>query len=92
MRGCEIRHLRWRDIDLLGRTVTIRKSKTEAGQRVIPLNKAAFAAIWELRRRSRQMGTQHATFTVPVAESFDRPKNAGTEKLADSVAQTYEGY
>lgn len=48
MRGCEIRELRWSDIDLLERTVTIRRSKTRAGERVIPLNGDAFAIILEL--------------------------------------------
>src|SRR5580700_11050193 len=32
MRGCELRALRWRDVDFLERTVTVRRSKTEAGK------------------------------------------------------------
>ena len=36
MRGCEIKELRWRDVDMIGRSLTVRKSKTEAGERVIP--------------------------------------------------------
>jgi integrase len=36
MRGCEIKNLRWRDIDLMSKLLTIQKSKTEAGERVIP--------------------------------------------------------
>ena len=31
MRGCEIKQLRWRDIDLIGRTLATRKSKTDRG-------------------------------------------------------------
>jgi integrase len=31
MRGCEIKQLRWRDIDLIERTLTVRRSKTDAG-------------------------------------------------------------
>jgi len=38
MRACEIRGLCWRDVDLLEHTVIVRRSKTEAGERVIPLN------------------------------------------------------
>jgi integrase len=53
MRGCEIRGLRWRDIDLIDRTLTIYRSKTQAGERVIPLNADAWAAILELRERSQ---------------------------------------
>ena len=35
MRGCEIKQLRWRDIDLMEKTLVVGKSKTEAGERVI---------------------------------------------------------
>jgi integrase len=52
MRGCEIRGLCWRDVDFIERTLTIRRSKTEAGQRVIPLNADAWAAVLELRERA----------------------------------------
>jgi integrase len=38
MRGCEIKQLCWRDVDLMEKTLTVRKSKTEAGERVIPLH------------------------------------------------------
>jgi integrase len=31
MRACEIKSLRWYDVDFLASTVTVRKSKTEAG-------------------------------------------------------------
>jgi len=53
MRACEIRGLQWRDIDFIERTVVVRHSKTEAGERVIPLNDAAFGAIRELRDRAK---------------------------------------
>src|SRR4029077_13371017 len=51
MRGCEIKQLRWQDVDLLQRTRVIRKSKTEAGERVIPLNTDAWDTILSLYRR-----------------------------------------
>jgi integrase len=51
MRGCELKGLRWRDVDFIARTVTIRRSKTEAGIRTIPLNINAWQAILELRER-----------------------------------------
>jgi len=56
MRGCEIKELRWRDVDMIGRSLTVRKSKTEAGERVIPLNSDAWAVILELYRRSETLG------------------------------------
>ena len=45
MRACEIRGLRWRDINFFDQTLTVRRSKTEAGERLIPLNTEAWAAI-----------------------------------------------
>src|SRR5207247_306767 len=44
MRGCEIKQLKWRDVDLMERTLTIRKSKTEAGERIMPLNADSWKA------------------------------------------------
>jgi integrase len=56
MRGCEIKHLRWGDVDLMNRTLAISKSKTEAGERIIPLNANAYSAILELRDRAKLTG------------------------------------
>jgi len=53
MRGCELRGLQWRDVSLIDKTLTIRQSKTEAGERVIALNTDALAAILELRERAK---------------------------------------
>jgi len=53
MRGCEIKSLRWRDIDLLSRTLTVKRSKTEAGERVIPLNMDALGVVLALRERAK---------------------------------------
>ena len=55
MRGCELKGLQWRDVDLMERTLTIRVSKTDAGLRTIPLNAQAWAAILELRERSKSL-------------------------------------
>jgi len=35
-RGIELKHLRWRDVDLFERCMVIRRSKTQAGHRNIP--------------------------------------------------------
>ena len=52
MRGCELKALRLCDVDLMNRTVTIPKSKTDGGRRVIPLNDAAVGAMKELLKRA----------------------------------------
>ena len=58
-RGCELKGLQWLDIDLINRAITIRRSKTEAGLRVIPLNADAISAMTALYRRALQLGAVH---------------------------------
>jgi integrase len=53
MRAGEIRGLQWRDVDLIEHTLMVRRSKTEAGERVLPLNADAWTVILELRERSK---------------------------------------
>jgi len=70
MRGCEIKALRWYDVDFLASTATIRKSKTEAGQRVIPLNEDALSAMRELySRASAIQATQPDHYVFPACEN-----------------------
>src|SRR5439155_22376544 len=58
-RGCEIKGLRLADIDLIGRKMTIRRSstKTDAGCRVVPLNRAAAWALARLLERATMLGS-----------------------------------
>jgi integrase len=56
MRGCELKNLLWRDVNLVDCTLTIRRSKTEAGERVIPLNSEAMKVIFELLGRAEIFG------------------------------------
>jgi len=76
MRGCEIRQLRWGDIDLMDHSLTIRRSKTRAGERVIPLNANAFSAIMQLRDRAQALfGTdlQLDWYVFPSCEGYSKP-------------------
>ncbi len=40
MRKCELKQLRWRDVDFIERTLAVRRvtTKTDAGERATPLN------------------------------------------------------
>ena len=70
MRSCEIKELRWRDVDMIGRSLMVKKSKTDAGERVIPLNADAWAVILELYRRSQKLGcTESSHFLFPACET-----------------------
>jgi integrase len=70
MRGCELKGLRWRDVNLLDSAVTVRRSKTEAGERVIPLNADAQAAILELYKRAQAFqATELHHYIFPACEN-----------------------
>jgi integrase len=78
MRGCEIRGLRWRAVDFIERTATVRRvtTKTDAGERIIPLNPHAWAVILELRERAKLLfgaEPQPDWYVFPHAEGFRRP-------------------
>jgi integrase len=72
MRGCEIKGLRWKDVDLIDRSLKVGRAttKTDAGERVIPLNANAMAAIVELYRRSQAIGaTEPNHHLFPACEN-----------------------
>ena len=70
MRGCELKGLRWSDIDLLDLTVTVRRSKTDAGERVIPSNANAMSAVLELYQRAKRFGTSEPmNYVFPACEN-----------------------
>jgi integrase len=76
MRGCELKGLRWGDIDLLARTLTVRRSKTAAGERVIPLNADALAAVLRLRERAKTLFGDSISpdwYVLPHAEGYTKP-------------------
>jgi integrase len=70
LRGCELRNLRWRNVDLIGGSLVVNKSKTEAGERVIPLNRDAMKAILELYKRSQSLNASLLDhFVFPACEN-----------------------
>jgi integrase len=69
MRGCELKGLRWCDVNLIDRILTVRHSKTEAGERTIPLNADAMAVVLELYRRAQTGGgTELSHYVFPACE------------------------
>jgi integrase len=70
MRGVEIKNLHWRDVDLPRKSFTIRRSKTAAGLRSIPMNDDAYAAVTELWSRASAVGgTLPNHFIFPACEN-----------------------
>ena len=74
-RIAELTALRWRDVDLAGNRITIRKSKTDAGMRQIDLLPA-------LRDELAAYKAQ-APDTQP--EAFVFPSAVGTERLGENI-------
>ena len=66
-RGCELKGLQWSDVDLFARTLTIRKSKTAAGERIVPLTDVAVSALGRLRRRAEGLGAVEPSHYVFAA-------------------------
>jgi integrase len=75
LRKNEIRTLRWRQIDLIERTLTVGRTKTEGGSgRLIPLNSVAYAAT--VRWASRFPEAKPEDYVFPTCEDarIDCPK------------------
>jgi integrase len=63
MRVTELRMLLWRQVDLLGRTITVGRSKTPGGEgRMIPLNQDAFTTLVEWRAQFESPLKDHFVF------------------------------
>ena len=90
MRGCEIKGLRWRDVDMIGRALTVQRSKTEAGERVIPLNADAWDVILALYRRSQELGGfEPGHFLFPAIKGEHKTGQQGEgEKKKDKIDPT----
>ncbi len=69
MRGCEIKQLQWRDMDLLNRAILVRTSKTDAGERLIPMNDETLEIVMRLRERAKGFnGTEPQHYVFPACE------------------------
>ena len=83
--------LQWSDVDLFARTLTIRKSKTAAGERVIPLTDVASSALARLRTRAETFGpveTSHYVFAAFVPKfTFSGNKVIGYNVTAATTLQ-----
>ena len=63
LRNAELRLLRWRQIDLLEKTVTVGKSKTAGGEgRVVPLSDTALSVVQDWRRQFPDAAPAHYVF------------------------------
>ena len=81
LRKNEIRTLRWQQIDLLARTLTVGRTKTEGGSgRTIPLNSVAYAAAVRWASRFPEAKPEHYVFPSCEAAGIER-EHPDTERI-----------
>ncbi|MDA1316244.1 MAG: site-specific integrase, partial [Acidobacteria bacterium] len=68
-RGCELKGLQLKDVDLMEGQIHIRSSKTQAGVRVVPLNQTALWAATRLYERAKKLGASEPEhYLFPACE------------------------
>ncbi|HEV3330171.1 MAG TPA: site-specific integrase [Bryobacteraceae bacterium] len=77
-RAGEIKGLRLQDVDLLNRSLTIRRAntKTDAGARIIPLNERACWAVARLLERAAKIGSNEPDHYLLPACRYRRTKES----------------
>ena len=76
-RSVELKNLRWRDVDVFTQILMVRRSKTEAGLRTIPLNRDAILDFAKLKERAEAIGSMeptHFVFAACEKHQFDPTK------------------
>lgn len=69
-RKVEVLNLKWESVDLFASLLSIRRSKTEAGNRTIPLTDEALLSFARLRRRAEAFGGGAPTdYVFPACEN-----------------------
>ena len=81
-RGCELKGLQWTDVDLFGRILTIRKSKTAAGERTVPLTDVAASALARLWARAESFGLVESLRSRPRTHDYGIPRSRLLSKEA----------
>jgi integrase len=94
-RGCELKGLKLGDVDLLNKTLSIRRAstKTDAGCRVIPLNETASWALARLLERAREIGsTEPDHYLLPAATFRHTKEGQGAAGLGFDPTKPMQGW
>ena len=68
-RGVELKNLKWENVNLFGKDLTIQRSKNDVGRRKIPLNDDAMEALVRLRKRAEAFGcAEQEHYVFPACE------------------------
>ena len=94
MRSGELKRLRWAGVDFTHRSITVQRSKTEAGRRSIPLNASAAEAILELHGRASLIGNidpEHYVFPACQFGKIDPTRHQRSWRSAWESLTTQAG-
>jgi integrase len=94
-RSKELRGLRLDDLDLMERTITIRRAttKTDAGCRIIPLDSAATRAAARLLERARMLGsTEPSHYLFPFCRFRQTKRGLPSATTGYDVNRPMEGW
>jgi integrase len=95
VRGCEIKGLRLQDVNLLDKTMTIRRAstKTDAGARIIPLNSLACWSVARLLERAKKVGaTEPQHYLLPACPFRHSREGHQTGGLGYDPTKPVEGW
>ena len=72
LRPVEVKHLQWRNVDLIGNEIWVTRSKNQSSHRVITLNPSARKALATMRVRAEMMGFTEPEHYVWYARQWGR--------------------
>ncbi len=70
LRPVEVKHLQWKNVDLIDGVIQVTRSKNQSSHRVIPLNQSAKRALATMRSRAEIMGFVHPEHYVWYARQW----------------------
>jgi integrase len=79
LRRHELQQLRWKDVllaDPNDPVIRVRASKSEAGERTIPITPRLAEALWQHRRQSPHQGEDELVFCGPSGRKYDDKRYA----------------
>jgi integrase len=85
LRPVEVKHLQWRNVDLIEGLIRVTRSKNQSSHRVIPLNQSARTALATMRSRAEIIGFTHPEHYVWYARQWERFDPARPVKKWDTA-------
>jgi integrase len=85
LRPVEVKHLQWKNVDLVEGVIRVTRSKNQSSHRVIPLNLSARRALMTMRSRAEITGYDHPEHYVWYARQWGRVDPTNPVKKWDTA-------